>query len=519
MHADIQLHQRAAPPSTLTPVQAFGAVAGVIIALLAVFTPTTASMVEIYVRSETFTHGFLVLPAVLWFVWMRRADLARIPIRPSPWALVPLTAAGLLWLLGQLSSSLAPSQLAVIAMVPCVVAALFGWRWVRALRFPLAFLFFAVPFGEFLVPTLIDWTADFTVAAIAASGVPVYREANNFVIPSGRWSVVEACSGIRYLIASVMLGSLYAWIMYRSPRRRALFIAAAIVVPLVANWLRAYGIVMLGHLSNNRIATGVDHLIYGWIFFGALMAVMFWVGARWREDDPPDPAARGWTNPLELPTRHGSLLPHAAIAALAVVLWPLADAALARHVDPRPVQPVEIAAANGWTLVDADASAGWMPDVKGAARTQAITFEKAGQRVTLILAVYRNQRQGAELVTSSNQLVHQDNERWHIVDRGTRTLSDRDGDDRANVALIRGQGGLFAAAQWYWLGTTRTVSDATAKADLALDRLLMRGDTSAWVTLATPARESLRDGGPVFEAFVRDMGPSVEYGLKEMAER
>ena len=91
-------------------------------------------------------------------------------------------------------------------MVPCVVAALFGWRWVRALAFPLAFLFFAVPFGEFLVPTLIEWTADFTVAALAASGIPVYREANNFVIPSGRWSVVEACSGIRYLIASVMLG-------------------------------------------------------------------------------------------------------------------------------------------------------------------------------------------------------------------------------------------------------------------------------------------------------------------------
>jgi exosortase A len=266
MHADLRLHEQAMTARSLTPMQAFAAVAGVLVAVLAAFAPTTLSMVEIWRRTETFTHGFLVIPVVLGFVWLRRADLARIPVRPARSALPLLLAAGLLWLLGKLSSSLAPSQLAVVAMVPATVAALFGWGWVRALAFPLAFLFFAVPFGEVFVPTLIDWTADFTVAAVAASGVPVYREANNFVIPSGRWSVVEACSGIRYLIASLMLGSLYAWMAYRSTRKRIAFIAAAIAVPLVANWLRAYGIVMLGHLSGNRIATGVDHLIYGWLF-------------------------------------------------------------------------------------------------------------------------------------------------------------------------------------------------------------------------------------------------------------
>jgi EpsI family protein len=85
--------------------------------------------------------------------------------------------------------------------------------------------------------------------------------------------------------------------------------------------------------------------------------------------------------------------------------------------------------------------------------------------------------------------------------------------------LIRGPEALLAAAQWYWMGSTRTVSDATAKIDLALDRLLMRGDTSAWVTVVTPAEESLRDAAPVIEAFVRDMGGSIERGLAEMASR
>ena len=68
------------------------------------------------------------------------------------------------------------------------------------------------------------------------------------------------------------------------------FVAISFLVPVLANWLRAYMIVMLGHLSGNKLAVGVDHLIYGWVFFGVVMLLMFWIGARWREDEPK-PAA------------------------------------------------------------------------------------------------------------------------------------------------------------------------------------------------------------------------------------
>ena len=78
--------------------------------------------------------------------------------------------------------------------------------------------------------------------------------------------------------------------MYRSPGRRLAFIGASIVVPLLANWLRAYTIVMVGHLSNNRLMTNDDHIVFGWVLFGAIMLLMYWWGARWREDGGPGPA-------------------------------------------------------------------------------------------------------------------------------------------------------------------------------------------------------------------------------------
>src|SRR5262245_60586790 len=256
------------------------------VAVLAVYWRTVADMVVIWVRSETFTHGFLVLPISLWLVWRQRRGLRELPVRPWFPGLLGVAGAGLLWLAADLASVASPAQFALVFMLQFAVVTVLGLTVGRALLFPLAFLLFAVPAGEFLVPKLMDHTADVTIVALRATGIPVFREGNHFAIPTGSWSVVEACSGIRYLIASMMAGSLFAYLTYRSPWKRWAFFAVSIVVPIVANWLRAYMIVVIGHLSGNTLAAGVDHLVYGWVFFGIVIAIMFWIGSRWYDPYP-----------------------------------------------------------------------------------------------------------------------------------------------------------------------------------------------------------------------------------------
>ena len=252
------------------------------------FRDTATAIVLIWSRSETFTHGFLVPPIVLWLVWRKRGEIAQ--LKPQPTLLFVLIAALLsfAWLLGELASVNAVTQLALVALLAWVVPTVLGWAMARRIIFPLGFLFFAVPIGEFAMPQLMVWTADVTIQALRLSGIPVYREGLQFVIPSGNWSVVEACSGVRYLIASVTVGTLFAYLNYRSTSRRVLFVLTSFLVPVVANWFRAYFIVMLGHFSGNRLATGVDHLVYGWVFFGIVIMLMFWIGGRWAEPDAPE---------------------------------------------------------------------------------------------------------------------------------------------------------------------------------------------------------------------------------------
>lgn len=238
----------------------------VIMGILGIYYQTTWSMVATWNRSETYAHGFLILPFSIYMIWTRRRQLLLLDHQPNFLALIALCGLGFIWLIATLASVQIVTQYMLVAMIPIIVWAILGNRILIATAFPLVYLFFAVPFGDVLIPPLIDFTADFTVRALQLTGVPVFREGTFFSLPTGNWSVVEACSGLRYLIASVTLGTLYAYLTYFSFKRRIIFIILSIIVPIIANGIRAYLIVMTGHLSGMTLAVGVDHLIYGWIF-------------------------------------------------------------------------------------------------------------------------------------------------------------------------------------------------------------------------------------------------------------
>src|SRR5512135_2954890 len=177
-------------------------VAGLVIAVLAIHWTTAESIVSIWWRSETFAHGFLVPPIALALIWRQRHALARMKPVPDALGLVVLAAAGAAWLAAYAGEVLVVKQLALVVTIWGVVIAAAGREVARALMFPLGFLLLGVPMGEALIPGLMRWTADFCVTALDLSGVPVFRDGTFFFsIPSGDWSIVEGCSGVRYLIA------------------------------------------------------------------------------------------------------------------------------------------------------------------------------------------------------------------------------------------------------------------------------------------------------------------------------
>ena len=180
------------------------------IAVFILFRETVLSMVAVWQRSDTFSHGFIIFPISLYLIWTRRHYVVSLPPTPTLWGLLFLAGFGFIWLLGNLTNVLVVQQLTLVVMLIGLVWTVLGLKIVYALLFPLAILFFAVPIGEFLIPTLMDFTAYSTVTALRITGIPVLLEGQFIYVPSGTWEVAKACSGLRYLIPSVVLGCLFS---------------------------------------------------------------------------------------------------------------------------------------------------------------------------------------------------------------------------------------------------------------------------------------------------------------------
>ena len=493
--------------------------------LLAVlYFATGAAMVEIWNRSETFAHAWVVPPISAWLVWRRRAELASITPRPAPLWLLALVPLGLLWVLGDLAAANAATQFALVGMGVVLVPALIGTQAAGLITFPLGFLFFAVPFGDFLTPLLVERTADFTVVALRATGIPVFREGTQFVIPTGSWSVVQACSGIRYLMASLMVGTLFAYLNYRTNKKRWAFVGVAIVTPLIANWLRAYMIVMLGHLSGNKLAVGVDHIIYGWVFFGIIMLAMFMIGARWADPDPePVLASSGEGGSTGSRNLYVAVL----LGALLVVVLP---AGLRVQVDRSGAHGQPSLAAPSLPGMNwvAEPMSSWKPHFKNPAETLHGRFEPAagGPAIGVYVGYYRDQRYGRQLITSVNDLVNDEEDKeWSRTAAGTSGVDGqlwRTGELRGQ-ALDRVSGGGNLAPrlrvwQIYWINGRPFVSDWQAKLYGAVRKLTGQGDDAA-VVLIYADRARVGEDDALLRDFIKQHWAAIDTALRGVRDR
>jgi exosortase A len=494
--------------------------------ILVVYRGAAQSMVAVWIRSDTFAHGFLVPPISGWLIWRLRSELAAITPTVFGWALLPLGAgAALLWV-GELLSANAVTHFGLVGALVCLVPLTLGQALARRITFPLVFLFFCVPFGEFLLPVLMEATADFAVAALEFSGVPVYREGLQFVIPSGNWSVVEACSGVRYLIASFMVGSLFAYLNYQTSWRRWTFVGFSLLMPILANWVRAYLIVMIGHLSGNTLAVGVDHLIYGWVFFGLVIMLMFWVGSRWSEPErasPNSPAINLSLDPGMLSTRSVWLLSFFAAVILLigptwVALEDRSNAAI-RTIDSRYLNKI---------------SSAWMPISNPSTLIKPIYVEPSAEvfthfkdntaEVALHIAYYRGQTHSRKLASSQNVLLRSEDSAWQLREQEFRTIATNGGPSTVRVtrigtppSLVSGKPPTVIAWQLMWVDGTWVADPAKVAIQVAKSKLRGRGDDAAGITIYTRAEEDSAVGVEkaqrVLNKFLVDILPSLESSL------
>lgn len=265
--------------------------------VVGLFWPTIQSMVDVWANSRTFAHGFLVVPAAGYLVWSYRQQLVLLVPRPSAWGILALGFSGIGWVLGAMSGLIWLQQAAVVAALPGLVWTIYGTEIVRRLSWPLGFLIFLLPVGTSLEPWLQDITAWLIQRGLDLSGITYVSRDYHILVGRVDWEVAPDCGGLRYLLPGLSLAYAFATLTYRQPARRIMFLVFCALALMVANGLRAYGVIMGNYLG---IAAGTDHRVFSYTIYGVTMPLLFWVGLKWKQQFGTEVAATpplvGWSD-------------------------------------------------------------------------------------------------------------------------------------------------------------------------------------------------------------------------------
>ncbi len=407
-----------------------------------VFWPTLQNMEAVWRSSDTYTHCYIIPLIAAWLLYDQRQYI-NAPAKPT---LLPVLAAlgcAFVWLVGYAADVNSLTHFSAIFVLQLLTLSLIGWQLGRQVAFPLFYLIFMVPFGDALNLPLQELTATVSVFMLNLTGIPVLREGLYLTTPVGQFEVAEACSGLRFLIASIAIGTLFSFLTYRIWWKHLLFVGAILVFSVLANCLRAFFLIWIGETSNMQYGFGADHFVYGWLFFALVMFSMFWIGGRFADKAPvPEtstatPATGQFWRPVGC-----ALLVLGATLALRSQITEIAA----------PAEAEQLATPAGFS---AELARPWKPGFNdGLARLQVWDSEGRGY----LLARYGHKQQKGELISWNNRLYQRKS--WSETSQQSVTLA---GESYQVIELRSGSGEQQVLLYQYKIADYRTTSASKAK--------------------------------------------------------
>ncbi|MFM9935481.1 MAG: exosortase A [Novosphingobium sp.] len=481
--------------------------------LVALFLGDWRDMAWQWWDSSTYNHILLIPPILVWLVLQRGAETARLV--PSAWwpGLIVVGCAMLLWVLGEFSGLSLARQLAVVVMLQGAALALLGPRVAAAQLFPLGYMLTLVPFGDELIPFLQTITAKLTMIILALTQVPATIDGVFITTRFGYFEVAEACSGVKFLIAMVAYGVLVCNVCFQSWPRRAAFMVLSLVVPVLANGVRAWGTIFIAGKRGIAFAESFDHVFYGWVFFALVMALVMAAGWRFFDraiDAPLVDGAKIESSPV-LAHLARMVMPSGAavgaIAALALIglSW---SAAAARIVAPMP-DLIALPEVPGWHLASEAPVAEWSPLHTGADhRLKARYADGQGHVVDLSFALYAAQGDGKE-AGGFGEGAQPLGSHWAWEEPGPAFVN-------ARSDVIQAPGPIHRLAVT-WLRTDELLTGSNTRLKLAnmRDRLLLRARPTMTLILSAEAGNGPPPDAAI-RAFLAATGP-VDAWMDRMA--
>lgn len=407
-------------------------------------------------------HGYLVLAICVFLIFSNRKQLFEIVPCPSYKTLPLVLLSSLVWLVAIIVDVEMLQSVGLLFLVLSVIWTVTGYKALKLLAFPLLFLVFALPVWFPLSPLLQDFTADVVFAIIRLLEIPAFRQENEIVLPAGIFSIEEACSGLRYLLAALTLGSLYAYLNYTRTSARLAVVLIAAAAAILANILRVFIVVYVGYTTEMQHPWISDHLMLGWYLFGAVVVIMLFIDARLYRNNvaPEDSVVVNKTYEDSCEKSIAQAIAITFICAIMLSVGPITayrDKNLQFSSDPNTrVALPEVS--EGWHG-PVESQNDWMPKYNGAI-SQKMDYQDQTDTVSLYVGYYSQQRQGEEVINVKNHISDDDIWRRQYTRARNRRLN---GYDVKEQLIENGQAKKRLIWYWYVIGGWVTTNNYEAK--------------------------------------------------------
>lgn len=244
-----------------------------LLAFVFVFLPTWQNLVRVWSSSDDYSHGFLIVPLSLFIVWLKRDEFSKATIR-SNWLGLPLVVVSLLlYLVAVYAEILTLAPLSMILFLGAGVLFLYGRQVLKICLFPLFLLVFMVPvpaqiYAALTIPLQLFVTKMTVFVAAFLMGIPLFHEGNVLYLPEHTLQVVEACSGLRSIMALLTVGVVAGYFGLRSNPLRAVLFVSAVPIAILVNIVRVLVMVIAFYHFDYDLTRGTAHTVFGALIFG-----------------------------------------------------------------------------------------------------------------------------------------------------------------------------------------------------------------------------------------------------------
>jgi exosortase len=250
------------------------------LALLACYASTLRGMFSQWWTDQDMSHGFAVPLVIAWIVWRERSRWLALPVSPTWWGFPLLAGAAAIQVVSSLGLGLFASSVALLISIAGAVLCLGGFAFLRIWAFPLGLSLFMLPklaivYNQTTLPLQL-LASRLATGVLSATGFRVVREGVILDVAGHRVSVVEACSGVRYLLSLAFIAVVFAYLAdVKAPLKvwmRWALLAAALPIAIVANAVR-----VAISAAFPALDSGTPHEAAGWAVFVICLLLIFLV--------------------------------------------------------------------------------------------------------------------------------------------------------------------------------------------------------------------------------------------------